>query len=276
MVTNINKQHMIVLDLDGTSLYDWKTMKDETVNTIQELKEKGHIVIIATGRPYRASKQFYEQMGLDTPMINYNGALVHHPFDQNFKQIKQHIPTNAIMDVFESQNKHISNAFCEIGDHVFLYKEDDSINSLLHAEGASLYVGDFKETLWDDPNGFIILAEKGKGQLVENYIEDKYKDIIGHRNWGGDHQDIIEVFTPQTCKGIAIKELAKQYGVQREQVIAFGDASNDLGMLEYAGLGVAMHNASDEVKQVADTITKSPNTEHGVAEFLQDYFNLNN
>lgn len=78
------EKHIIALDLDGTLLTDQKTISEKNLKTIQAAKEAGHIVVIATGRPHRGSKQYYAQMDLTTPMVNMNGAYVHHPRDKSW------------------------------------------------------------------------------------------------------------------------------------------------------------------------------------------------
>ncbi|MFR7029075.1 HAD-IIB family hydrolase, partial [Streptococcus pneumoniae] len=70
---------IIALDLDGTLLNSDSQISDFTKETIKKVTEKGHQVIITTGRPYRMSKDFYRELGLDTPMINFNGSLTHLP-----------------------------------------------------------------------------------------------------------------------------------------------------------------------------------------------------
>ena len=72
---------LIVTDLDGTALQNWETLDPKTKNALMAAKEEGHIVVIATGRPARASLHFYKELGLDTPIINFNGAYIHHPTD---------------------------------------------------------------------------------------------------------------------------------------------------------------------------------------------------
>src|SRR5690625_5463976 len=78
------KQHLIALDLDGTLLTNNKTISMRTKDIIFRAIEDGHIVVIATGRPHRASIQYYQSLGLTTPMVNFNGGLIHHPTDKNW------------------------------------------------------------------------------------------------------------------------------------------------------------------------------------------------
>ena len=72
------KPHLIVLDLDGTLLTDQQQISAKR-KTLLQAKEQGHQVMIATGRPYRASDLYYHELGLTTPIVNFNGAYVHHP-----------------------------------------------------------------------------------------------------------------------------------------------------------------------------------------------------
>ena len=269
----MNKK-LIAIDLDGTLLFDWETVTEETVAYLQELKSKGHILVIATGRPYRSSIDFYEKIGLDTPIINYNGGLVTNKNDASFVDYSLSIEKEHILDIFSHTQKYIENAFCEIKDDIYLLKEDERIEPLLHNfNGAKLHVGEFEDTLPGPTNGFIIIAKKNQGQEIEKYIEKHHKEAVLSRNWGNEYRYIIEVFTPETNKGNALEYVANYYQINQEDIIAFGDAHNDLEMLQYAGKGVAMANASDEVKAAADEITTYPNTENGLIKHLQTIFN---
>ena len=79
------KPHIIALDLDGTLLTDNKTITNETKQILQKAREQGHHVVISTGRPYHSSKPFYQELGLCSPIVNFNGAYVHHPSDRSFQ-----------------------------------------------------------------------------------------------------------------------------------------------------------------------------------------------
>ncbi len=73
------KKKMIAIDLDGTLLNQESQLSEYTISTIKKVRKQGHLVLIATGRPYRMAETFYQQLELDTPMINFNGSLVHIP-----------------------------------------------------------------------------------------------------------------------------------------------------------------------------------------------------
>lgn len=265
--------YLIVLDLDGTTLYDWETITKETVDTIEKVRQLGHKVVIATGRPYRSSKVFYDQLKLDTPIINYNGALIHHPYDEKFKQFTNVIQLDYILKVFHDIGYLIENAFCEYYENIYLYKMKEDIMPLVHPEGGTLIIGDFKETLHLNPNGFILLTYPDTYKEVEEYLAKHFKGELNFRNWGGEYQQIFEIYTPDTGKEFAVEVIAKYLNFASDQVIAFGDGDNDIKMIEQAHIGVAMENAVPELKKKATNITLS-NKKNGVAHFLKHFFQL--
>jgi len=268
----MNKK-LIAIDLDGTLLKNWDTITEETVQYLKTLKDQGHILVIATGRPYRSSIDYYDAIGLDTPLINYNGGLVTSKKDPAFKDYSLFIEKDHILDIFQTNQEHIENAFCEIKDDIYLLKEDERIEPLLHNfNGASLHVGPFEQTLPGPTNGFIIIAKKNQGQHIEDYIRAHHKESVLSRNWGDEYRYIIEVFTPDTNKGNALQYVADYYSIPREDIYAFGDAHNDLEMIRYAGKGIAMANASDELKEAADEVTEKTNKENGLIEHLKTLF----
>ena len=110
-------------------------------------------------------------------------------------------------------------------------------------------------------------------ETLTNTLNDLHADYIDHRNWGAPFH-IIEVMNKEMNKGIALKRVADYYQIPKERIIAFGDESNDLEMIDYAGIGVAMGNAIDELKSVANYVTDT-NENNGVANFLANYFNMN-
>jgi len=267
------KKHLIVLDLDGTLLYDWETLTEDTCEYLKALQTEGHTLVIATGRPYRSSIFFYEQLGLNTPMINYNGGLITWKSNPDFEEVNIPLDRDAVNDVFAKNRKRIENAFCEIKDDIYLLEESEDIRNFFHFnEHVNLYVGEFSGKLPAGTNGCIIMAKEKEGRLIEEYVEKHYKDIIKTRNWGNDYESVIELYSPKTNKGIAIKHVAKHLGFDRDSIIAFGDGHNDIEMLEYAGVGVAMGNAHEELKEVADVISPKNHQERAIEHFLDNYF----
>ena len=113
------KQHLIVLDLDGTLLTDDKIISHKTKMTLQKAKDEGHQVMIATGRPFRASEVYYKELSLTTPIVNFNGAYVHHPRNPMWQAIHSPISMHVVHEVVESVHKYeYKNLIAEVLDDV--------------------------------------------------------------------------------------------------------------------------------------------------------------
>ncbi|MCF7926605.1 MAG: Cof-type HAD-IIB family hydrolase [Candidatus Izimaplasma sp.] len=264
-------KHLIALDLDGTLLAKWDEISEQTKTYLKELG-KVHDIVIATGRPFRSTERFHQELGLDTPLINYNGGLVTSKHDPSFKPYSVTMKKEYIHDIFENNLDIIDNAFGEVQDDIFLYKDTDKIRPLLHYfNGAKLFTGHIKDILQEDPNGFLVLTKKGKAQELEDYVNTHFEGKVNARNWGEDYHYVIELFNPETNKAKGLDYVAKHLGYNADQVIAFGDAGNDIEMLQYAKIGIAMKNAQERLKKHADIILDKTNQEDGIIHFLKDY-----
>ena len=270
------KKYLFALDLDGTLLYDHETITENTKAYLKQLIKEGHQVVIATGRPFRSTERFHQELGLKTPVINYNGGLVTSKHDDNFQPYSITIDRKHILDIFNNNKNHIENCFGEVEDDIYLYQHTEAVDPLLHNfNGARLFVGDLNEILMHDTNGFLIIAKKGQAKAIENYVEHNLQGKVLCRNWGAFYNYVIELYTPQTNKGRGLKYVAEHLGINPDNIVAFGDAHNDIEMLKYAGHGVAMKNAQDELKAHADAVTDYTNLEDGLIKYIQKYLENN-
>ncbi len=271
-------KYLIALDLDGTILYDFDSLSETLCEFMKRVQDMGHKIVIATGRPYRSSKFVYEHFNLNTPIINYNGGLITHPRDKSFKEVNYTIDKKYIIDIFENNLIHIRNAFSEVYDSIYLYKEEKAIEPLLHTNGATdIVVGNLKDTLKDNPNGFIIICKQGHGEIVKKYIDNKYKGLVCCRIWNlkGEFDSILEIYTPESNKGLALEHVANHLGFNRDQIIAIGDGHNDIEMIEYAKIGVCVKNAHPKLLEVADIVLDYTSSENAVYRFLSSFLTNN-
>lgn len=272
------KKHLIALDLDGTLLTDKKEISVQNQEIIQKLLADGHIIMIATGRPHRSSIHFYKTLGLKTPMVNFNGALIHHPQDRSFGTYHHPLQNKTALDVIDaSLQSKARNIMVEVQDNAYLAIHDQEIIDIfqLTEEEKILYpfiIGDLKEKLKEDPTSILIRPEEKHVDELKGYL-DGYVEFIEHRNWGAPF-NIMEITKKGINKAVGLKQVADYYHIPKERVIAFGDEDNDLEMIDYAGIGVAMDNGIPQLKSIANHITLS-NEEHGVGSFLGDFFNIN-
>lgn len=268
------KQYLIALDLDGTLLKDWESMSEKTVKYLKEINKLGHDIVIATGRPHRSAEMFYDELELTTPIINYNGGLVTCKHDKKFVPYSLNLDRKDVISIFHDNEDIIENAFTEVKDDIYLLHDTEKIRPLIHYfNGATLTVGRFEDILDKDPNGFLVVCHKGKTDQFEQYIKDRYDGKILARNWGSEYDYIVELYTPETNKAKGLEYVAQYLGYKQEDIIAFGDAHNDIEMLEYAHHGVAMANAQERLKVTVEHVTKYRNDEDGIVHYLKDFLN---
>lgn len=271
----MKEKHLIALDLDGTLLTDDKKIAPESRKIINHLIDQGHIVVIATGRTNRLSILYYHELGLKTPLINSNGALMHHPHDKSWGSYHLPLSHNTAMEIVDTcYSFNSKNILAAVQDNVYLDKFDQQIADFYghEKENESFVIGKVKEHLKVDPTVMLLYPDEDKLDALTDQLNQLKTELVDHRNWGSPLH-IIEVMNKQMNKAEALKKVADYYGIPRSRIIAFGDGSNDLEMIDYAGIGVAMENAVDELKTLAKFCTGT-NESHGVANFLVEYFNV--
>ncbi len=270
----MNSKYLIAVDLDGTLLSGFDNHDEKSFSLLKNLASK-HIVVIATGRPLRSSIYYYKLLGLKTPIINYNGALVQNPSDQNFPKQMIYIDKEDLFLFLRDNKEIITNAFCEVEDFIYLDRLTDEVYPYLHHDGGELIVGDLEKNLPSNPNGAIIFSHLGTEEKLINYVTNQFKGKVALRIWHIDNLLISEFYNPLTSKAHALKQVANFYNIEDEKIIAIGDGHNDLEMIEYAHYGVAMANAHPDLLKKAKYITTSIE-ENGVYKFLNSFFNNKN
>lgn len=267
------KPHLIVLDLDGTLLNDAKIITAKTKDIIAKAQSAGHHVMIATGRPYRASDIYYHELNLTTPIINFNGAYIHHPKNQCWQTIHRPIDLQVVREVVHSIDQFpYQNLIAEIIDDVYIHTEDQNVLKIFKMGNPRITLGNISENLKDNPTSLLIQAKEVYIPAIRNHLQQLHAEVIEHRRWG-EPFPVIEVVRRGLNKAIGVSYVAKELHIPRERIIAFGDEDNDLEMIEFAGVGVAMGNAIHNVKNIANDITLT-NNEDGIVNILQERLKL--
>ena len=266
------EKHLIVLDLDGTLMTDLTSYDEETFAYLKELNEQGHIIMLATGRPKRSSYFVYEKLNLHTPLINYNGALVTNPVDNNFHVTDIRIKREDLLDIIEKIRPYLINVFCEIHDDIYVMDYNDNVHSYLHVDGGILHSGELKDILPDNPNGALFFLDSDYIKVFEDFIENEYTGNLLTRYWKAGPNHIVEIYNPLVDKGNGVKDAMEYYNIDHKNTIAIGDGHNDIGLLNTVYHKVAMGNAHPELLKVANHVTDSI-YDKGVLTFLKSYFN---
>lgn len=269
------KYKLIALDIDGTLLDSSHKITDKVKESIRKSKEKGVKVVLCTGRPLTGVKKLLEELNLVEEgdyVATFNGALVQDTFKQS---AISHITLNydhlcelndLSQEVGSRSHFYDTKSLYTFNKDISDYTVFESYLTSSHLNAADLSDIDediliSKFMMIDHPE---ILDECIK-KIPEEFYE-KYTIVRSTPAF-------LEFLNPNANKGTGIDLLAKKLGIKREEVICVGDADNDRHMIEYAGLGVAMGNATDSIKEIADYVTYS-NNEDGVAHVI-DKFILN-
>lgn len=267
------KPYLIALDLDGTLLKDDKTISAYNKEIIKKAKEAGHIVCIATGRPFRSSSVYYEELDLSTPIVNFNGAYVHHPKDNKWGTYHTTLDLEVVKEIITVSEKHnLHNVLAEIIDDVYFHYHDEKLLDVFSMGNPNTTIGDLRQNLSEDVTSILIHADEEDVEKIRTYLSDVHAEVVDHRRWAAPWH-VIEIIRAGMNKAIGLQKIASHYNIPQDCIIAFGDEDNDLEMLQYAGHGVAMGNATDEVKNVANKKTKT-NEEDGIAYYLKEVLSL--
>jgi len=269
----MTEKHLIALDLDGTLLKDDKTISIKNKEIIQKARAEGHIVMIATGRPYRSSEMYYRELELDTPIVNFNGAFMHHPRQSSWGFYHEPLDVKVAKDIVEAcRSFHFFNIIAEVMDDVYFHYHDEKLLDIFRYGNPKITTGDLQNFLNDSPTSMLIHTEENQLKQIRDHLSQVHAEVIEQRSWAAPWH-VIEIIKVGLNKAVGLKKAADYYGIPAERIIAFGDEDNDLEMLEYAGHGIAMGNAIEQVKNIANEVTLS-NEEDGVGKYLADLLNI--
>lgn len=263
------QQKLIAIDLDGTTLNAASLISERTKKVLQKATKAGHIVSIATGRPFRMSVQFYQQLALDTPMVNFNGALVHRPFHKWRYERELSIKREIAFEILSQKEAlHLDFVAAENRESFFIDSLENFEGHFFAAQNATEQ--NLLKNLTTNPTSLLIKTQKEFSAHVSEKLISQFKEDVDVRTWGGPNA-ILEIVPKGVQKAMSVAVVAESFAIEPQNIIAFGDEHNDVEMLDYAGWGVAMKNGTDQVKSVANDITEKTNDEDGLADYLEKY-----
>ncbi|NHN32981.1 Cof-type HAD-IIB family hydrolase [Paenibacillus agricola] len=258
---------MLAIDIDDTLINDKKEITEGTKQALEQALAQGVTVTLATGRMYASAKQMATQLGLNVPLITYQGSLVKNSVDGE-TLYERSVPSEAAHHIFEYCELHGLHLQTYLND--ILYVQEDNEKSRNYAALSKIpftVYPEFRE-LADKPSTKLLIIDD-PGKLDEVAVE--LRDQIGHLvHITKSKPHFLEIVNREGTKGHAIRFLAERFGYDMSEVIAIGDSWNDHEMLEAAGFGVAMGNAVESLKEIADYVTLS-NNEDGVKHVVEKF-----
>jgi len=261
------RYRLIAIDVDDTLLTDDLEVTEGTKRALAAAVAQGCVVTLATGRMYPSAVKIATPLGLNVPIITYQGALIKNLIDGEVLY-ERPVPEDVALEVV---------AFAEEkGLHLQAY-ENDRLIALEDNDKAKAYSA-LTNVPYEVQSDFRAIAKRGTTKLLMidepealDALIPELRDRLGARaHVTKSKPHYLEVVHPEATKGHALLHLAAHYGIPREETIAVGDSWNDHEMIESAGLGVAMGNAVESLKAVADYVTAT-NNEEGVREVVEKF-----
>lgn len=262
---------LIALDMDGTLLTTDKKVSEKNQSAIKAAEAKGVKIVLASGRPLNGITRYLEELDLlkdEDYVLSFNGGLVQNTKTQEIIS-KVSLKGEDLKYIYEISKK------LNINIHAFSAKEGliaPKISQYTEHEaeinGIEINIRDFDKV--DDEDDIIKVMMIDPQEILDPAIEKLPDEVYEKYNVFKSSPFFLEFTHKEVDKGLGLKKLGEYLGIKREEIIACGDAGNDLSMVKYAGLGVAMGNATPEVKEAANFITAS-NDEDGIANVIEKY-----
>ena len=277
-----NKYKIVFIDIDGTLVNDEKVIPKENIETIKRLKKDGVEVVLASGRPYHSIEKYSNIVGATPYIIGSNGGVVVN-FEDNKILYNANIDKSLALEVLKFIKQNNLFTAITMSGNLVLEKEMYSLtkenrDELIEVDSLEDYLKNTNESIIkfsimsDQKKDFEDAREKMVNKFnltitnVDTFvIPKKYRK-------NGENPFIIDIMQEYVSKGEAIKRLCKYLNFNTSETIIFGDGMNDIEMFELDAYKVAMGNAANRIKEMADNITKT-NNEAGVSYKLNEIFN---
>ncbi|MCA1057193.1 Cof-type HAD-IIB family hydrolase [Rossellomorea aquimaris] len=261
---------MIVLDLDDTLLRDDQTISDRTKKAILQAQEEGVKVVLASGRPTYGMRWVADELQLDhygSYILPFNGSKIIN-YKSNEEMYSRALSAETAHRLYDLSKREGVGILTYSEDAILVEEPDEFADIESRLTGLPVeVVPDFKEAVKGPVVKALMLKEADRLKEVEVKLQE---ELDGELSVMRSKPYFLEFTQLGVTKGATLDYLIEPLGIKREEVIAIGDSYNDLTMLEFAGLGVAMGNAPDDIKEKADHVTSS-NMDDGVAEVVEKF-----
>ncbi|NNM68147.1 MAG: HAD family phosphatase [Spirochaetales bacterium] len=262
---------LIALDLDDTLLKTDLTISERNLQAIKKAEERGILVVLASGRTIRSMQRYVSVLGLDSKpgyIISDNGSTLSSTLPAEI--LVSHVLESSLMGrLFEAFEKFDLPVQVYHQGKILVTKENPHTHIDEKLSGYQRLVNPrLKHEIPFLPSKLVI---PGDPEILPGVLL-KVREQFGHQiNAFISKPYFLEVLPAGADKGSALQAICERTGIPSENVLAFGDAANDLGMIRWAGWGVAMANAIPELKLIARLVTRNNNENDGVAEILEQY-----
>ncbi|MCM1193477.1 MAG: Cof-type HAD-IIB family hydrolase [Butyrivibrio sp.] len=262
----------LVLDIDGTLTNSEKQITPATKKAIQNLMKRGQKVILASGRPAPGMIRFEKELELEKYggyLLSFNGARIVDCYTGEILY-QRLLPRSLLPGLYRFAADNGCGLITYLGSEVIsAFAADKYVELEARINGLPVReVENFTEFVDFDINKCLMTAEPEKAERLEQELRERY---AGRADVYRSEPYFIEIVPKDVNKAASLEKILPVLGVSRENTVCCGDGFNDVSMIAYAGVGVAMGNAQQAVKEAADYVTAT-NDEDGLIQVIEKYF----
>jgi Cof subfamily protein (haloacid dehalogenase superfamily) len=256
---------VLACDLDRTLIWEDGVLRPRTRAALGRAREAGLRVIVVTGRMFRSVRPYLEEAGLEDPVVCYQGAVVADPASGRFLR---HVPiplelAREAISGLERDGFHVN---CYVDDELYVGRVTPEAERYAGFQNLPVHpVGSLVDWLSQPPTKLVVIDDPVVLDGVEARLKSRYE---GRLYISKSLPDFLELASPEVTKGTGLAFVADHLGFAAERTVAFGDGENDVELLEWAGVGIAVANAHERVLAVADLVCPSA-AEEGVAQVIE-------
>ena len=261
---------LIAIDMDGTLLNSKKELSEETKQYFKNFHNRNTetLLVLCTGRPESGIRPYLKDLGYleeNHYIISQNGANIYES-QTGKRMMDAFVDSAAIQKWIELGKKHGISVMGAGVDYYYSFDEDPTewMEFDVKLVSGKLKRIPTKESLNTDFYKILLMGDEEQLNEFETFIPQEWRDefyVVRSQKY------LVEVLTKGVNKAFGLEELAQKLNIEPSEIAAIGDAANDIEMLEYAGLAIAMGNASEEVKSIADIVTDT-NENNGVIKAI--------
>lgn len=256
---------LVVSDMDGTLLPGNKVLTPRTLETIKKLHAADITLCLASARPPEGMMRYINQLNLTSVCAGFNGGVIFTPHKQIYQNITLPLPlVHELIDKLASYPVEIW-----LQNYKTWLVEDKTTSLVRHEQEVTdvepVQVAHLRESAVPVSRVIAMARDPEPLSKLEQSLNDHYQGRIAAIR---SNPLMLDITAPEATKGHAVKKISEIYGVSPEQIVGLGDAENDISLLKAVGLGVAMGQAPQIVKDVASFVTGS-NEEDGWANAIE-------
>ncbi len=258
---------MVATDIDGTILkYDFVNFTSEVKKCIKFLRDKGIKVVLATGRMHKAAQFLADELGIDTPIISYQGGFIKDKAGKVY--YRKDLDSSVAKEIIKWARENKVHINLYMNDVLYVENDNEIVKRYTNERLINYEVCNFDNLEIKGVNKILAIKFDDADTVTEwlNYLKNKYPNLYIVKST----PYFCEISDKEATKSRAVEFLCREWGIKKEEVLAIGDQNNDIELLKSGGIKVAMGNATEELKKYADYITDTVDN-NGFVKAMEKY-----